>query len=71
MKKILLLFAVLIFAIVSCTHKICPTYAKKHTKEKSEPSDSKRPDLIILQEFYTPGTKAYPAKQECNSTNWG
>ena len=36
MKKILLLFTVLTFTIVSCTYKTCPTYAKKDNKEKSE-----------------------------------
>lgn len=36
MKKILLLFIVLTFTIVSCSFKTCPTYAKKDAKEKSE-----------------------------------
>jgi len=36
MKKVLLLFTVLTFTIVSCSYKTCPTYAKKDTKEKSE-----------------------------------
>ncbi len=36
MKKVLLLFTILTFTIVSCSFKTCPTYAKKDTKEKSE-----------------------------------
>ena len=36
MKKVLLLFTVLTFTIVSCSYKTCPTYAKKDNKERSE-----------------------------------
>lgn len=36
MKKVLLLFTVLIFVLASCTYRTCPTYAKNDKKEKSK-----------------------------------